>query len=178
MPLSPGPRWLAVTVPILLASVTLLAVTIRSLVRAVRGAAVTSFPVAEETAFTLAEGGDYDISAEGRLGTRDFAGIEFELSDGDGRNVPLQTVLMRTSSTSLSGRTKLQLRSFSSGSGGRYTLRVRGTSAGASPDNRIVIGRAASGAIVVRIVGVVLFGVLTIGSLVASILMVVLPRRS
>ena len=170
------PRWLVLTIPVFIGSVAMLVLTIQGLVRAVRGAAVASLPVAERSEFTLDAAGEYDISAEGRLGSRDFGGVDFELADSVGRSIPLHTVLMRTSRTSLSGRTELLLRSFAIGRPGTLTLRVRGITEGASADNRIVIGRVVRGGSVLRIIGIVLFGVLTIGSLVGSILLVVTRR--
>ena len=165
-------RWLALTIPILVGSALVLAWTIRGLVREGGGAAIASLPVAERSEFTLDAAGEYDLSVEGRLGSRDFAAVEFALADRDGRAIPLHTLLVRRSATSLSGRTRLQLRSFHSERPGTLTLRVRGIAEGASADDRIVIGRVARGA-GVRILVIVLSGVLTIASGVGSILLVV-----
>lgn len=163
-------RWLALTLPVFLGSVVLLVWTVRGLVREAGAAAVVSLPVVERSEFTLAAAGVYNVWAEGRLGSRDLGALEFELLDGDGRQVPLHPVLVRSSRTSLSGRTRLQLRSFRIERPGLLTLRVRGVAAGASADDRIVIGRAAPG-VAVRIIGIVSFGVLAIGSGVGSILL-------
>ena len=162
-------RWLALTIPAFLGSAVLLVSSIRGLVRVAGGAAVASLPVAERSEFTLDAAGEYDLSAEGRLGSRDFGGVDFALADREGRSIRLHPVVIRTSSTSLSGRTRLQLRSFHIDRPATLTLRVRGMTPGASADDRIVIGRVVRGAIVLRILGIVLFGALTIGALVGSI---------
>ena len=168
-------RWLVLTIPIFVGSVAMLAWTIRGLVREGDGAAVASLPVAERSEFTLDVAGEYDLSAEGRLGSRDFAAMEFELADRDGRAIPLHNVWVRSSRTSLSGRTRLQLRSFRIAQPGTLTLGVRGIAEAASTDDRVVIGRAVPGASL-RILGIALFGVLTIASLVGSILLAVTHR--
>jgi hypothetical protein len=172
----PITRWAFLTIPLFAIAVVLLAMAIRSLVRLTRDAPVASLPVRDEQTVELSPG-DYDLNIEGRIGTSDFAGLGYALEDASGGAVALRPVLMRARVNTFS-RARLQLRTFSIGQAGRYRLRVTGLRGTESPENRLVIGRGARGALVARIVAIVILGVLTIGSFVGTILLIVLPRRA
>ena len=106
----------------------------------------------------------------GRLGTTDFAGVDFEMLDPSGNAVALQDVSMRVSRTSMSGRSTLQLRTFDAPSAGNYVLNVPGVREGLDPGNTIIIGRPAGFAFVAWILAIVLSGALLILAIVASAL--------
>jgi hypothetical protein len=171
-------RWLFLTVPGFVLSAVLLALVIRSLLRTLSGAAVTSLPVQESQTFSIADAGPYDLYVQGRLGTMDFHGLQYAMTTAAGDSVPMVPVLFRTTVTSMSGRVKLQVRSFTIAKPGAFTLRIAGLGRDAAPDNRLVISRPVRARMVLHILGLVAFGALTIGSLVASVLVVVLPGRA
>lgn len=87
-------------------------------------------------------------------------------------------VWFRSTVTSMSGRVKLQVRSFTIAEPGAFTLRITGLHPEAAADNRLVISRPVRARMILHILGLVAFGALTIGSLVASVLLVVLPGRA
>lgn len=170
-------RWVFVTAPGFVVSAVLLAWSIRGLLRTLSGATVASAPLAEVTRFELPAGGDYEIYLEGRIGTTDFRGVDMTLADGSGRAVRTDPIVFRTHVNSLS-RARLSLRSFTAPAPGAYQLTFQGLRAGASPDNRVVISRPVRGSMVLHILAIVVCGILTIGTLIGSILLVVLPGRA
>jgi hypothetical protein len=88
---------------------------------------------------------------------------------------PLNPVLVPTTVSSLS-RVRVPVRSFVSLGAGRLTLEVTG--GGAFPDDdRLMITRPIGGPVVVHVLTLVVLGAVTIGSLVASVLVVMLPAR-
>jgi hypothetical protein len=171
-------RWLFLTVPGFVISAVLLAFTIRSLLRTLSAAAVLSVPVEQSRTFDLTVPGPYDLYVQGRLGTMDFRGLAYELTTAAGGNVPMEPVIVLATTTSMSGRVKLLVRSFVIAEPGAFTLRITGLRSEAAPDNRLVISRPVRARMVMHILGLVALGSLTIGSLVASVLVVVLPGRA
>lgn len=83
----PFSRWLFVTVPAFVISGVLLALTVRSLLRTLAGAAVFALSLQQSQTFRLAEPGAYDLYLEGRQGTMDFAGLETTAFSPTGRCV-------------------------------------------------------------------------------------------
>jgi hypothetical protein len=171
-------RWLFLTVPGFAISAVLLALVIRSLLRMLAAANVMSLPVREAQTVSIAEPGLYDLNVQGRLGTTDFGGLGYEMRSAAGGEVAMERVVFRSTVTSMSGRVKLQVRSFTIAEPGDFTLRIAGLRPDVSPDNRLVISRPVRARMVLHILGLVAFGALTIGSLVASVLVVVLPGRA
>jgi hypothetical protein len=167
--------WVAATAPVFVLSVYLLARTIGSLTRTVRGSVVLSVPVREEQSVQFDAANSYLLNVEGKRFTTDFAGYRFSMTDPAGRELRLDPVLMRTAVTSFS-RVRLEINQFTIPAPGAYTLRVHGIRPAQDPENRIVFTRPIGGAIVGYVLALVLLGALTIGSLVGSILIIVLPR--
>ncbi len=162
------PHWLALTVPLLALSVWLVVRTALSLTRRVRSSVVARAPLSERQSLTLPDSGSYDLFVEGRRMSRDFGGLDFAMSDREGRAVPMSGVAARTVVNGVS-RVRLQLRSFHLSSPGVVTLTIAGIKPGSDPGNRIVIGRPFTGALVSHVVALVALGLLTIASLAASI---------
>jgi hypothetical protein len=172
MPIVPSNRWLFLSIPALLFALGGLAFSIRGLLGLLRGKAVATVALRATSTIAIPSAGTYDLSVSGRLGTTDFAGVDFGLVDESGKAVPMRSVVMRVSTTSMSGRSTLQLRTFDAPRAGNYMLTVTGIREGSDPGNTIVIGRPAGLALVVWILGIVLSGVLLILSIVASALVV------
>jgi len=167
--------WVAATAPVFVVSTYLLGRTIGSLTRTVRGSVVLSVPVGEEQPVHFASPGPYNLNVEGKRFTTDFAGYRFSMTDQRGQDLRLDPVLMRTAVSSFS-RVRLELNRFDITAPGAYTLRIHGIRPGQDLDNRIVFTRPIGGSLVGHILALVLLGILTIGSLVGSILIIVLPR--
>jgi hypothetical protein len=170
--------WLFLTVPLFFISVGLLVMTVRSLVRTLRGAVVAAVPLDPVQTVDLGDAGPYDLYVEGRPGTMDFAGLDFALTDRSDATVPMERVWFRTRVSGLS-RMRLQVRSFTTPSPGQYTLWVsgRGIDRPHDPGDRIVLSRPLRGGMILHILALVLLGASTVGSMVGSALLVVLPGR-
>lgn len=169
--------WIALTIPVGLVSAFLLARSIGALVRVVRGSVVLTVPVDTLQNLPIAEPGPYQLGVEGRRFSRDFGGMGFELHSPQGGLVPLHRMLARTSVSSFS-RSRLTLQSFDAGEVGTYRLSVRGIRPDQDPDNRIVLSRPMGGAMVGLILAIIATAALTIGSLVGTVLLLVLPGRA
>jgi len=167
--------WLAVTVPVFALSVFLLTVTIRSLIRTMRGAVVATVPLRDEQTLTLGSAGKYELYGEGKLLSRDFGRLDFTLTDSSGTTVPLRSVWLRTHSSSFS-RVRLLLRRFTVATPGQFTLRVQGMRSKQNPESRLVFSRAVRAAGLGHTLAIVALALLIIGSLVGSLLLIVLGR--
>jgi hypothetical protein len=173
----PFSRWLFLTIPGFVIAAVLLALTIKRLLRTLSGAAVLTLPAQASQTFRLAEPGPYELYIEGRLGTTDFGGLDYALTDPAGMTVPLNAVLFRTTVSTFS-RARLQVRSFEVADAGNLTLRISGLRPDAAPDNRILINRPVRSAMILHVVGLVVLGSLMIGSMVATGLLIFGPDRA
>lgn len=170
MPLVPGNRWLFISFLGLLVALGGLAFSIRGLLGLLRGKTVTTVTLRPRSTIAIPSAGTHDLSVSGRLGTADFAGVDFQMQDESGNAVPIRPVVMRVSGTSMSGRSTLQLRKFAAPRPGNYVLTVTGIREGSDPGNTIVIGRPVGFALVGSILAIVLSGALLILSIVAIVL--------
>jgi len=169
--------WLAVSVPVFVLSVCLMVVTIRSLIRTMRAAVVATVPLLDEQSLTLGNAGKYEIYGEGKFLSRDFGRLDFTMTDSSGTSVPLRSVWFRTHSSSFS-RVRLLLKRFKVATPGQFTLRLRGIRPESSPVSRLVISRAVRAVMIAHTLAIVALGLLIIGSLVGSLLLIVFGRRS
>ncbi len=160
-------RWLFLTIPAFAIAAILLGFTVRSLLRTLARSAVVSMPLEPSQTFRLAEGGPYDLFVEGSFASNDFVGLDYALADSAGRKVPMGAVVFRAHVRTLS-RARLQIRSFDAPGPGDFTLRVTGVHPNSSPGDRILINRPVRSAMVLHILALLALGVVTIGSLVAS----------
>jgi hypothetical protein len=174
-----GPRvgtiWLALTLPLFCLSAVLLTRTIRGLVGATRDAVILDLPVVRTQEITLPEGGRLQLSVETRRGSTGFRSLDYRLVAATGEAVALQPVPVPTTVSSIA-RVRVPVRTFVSPGPGRLTLEVTG--GGAFPDDdRLMITRPIGGPVVVHVLSLVVLAAVTIGSLVASVLVVMLPAR-
>ena len=175
MPIALSNRWIFISLPALLVALGVLAFSVRGLLGLLRGKTVSTDSLRPQQTIAIPSAGTYDISVSGRLGTTDFAGVDFQMRDEAGTAIPMRTVVMRASRTSMSGRSTLQLRKFDAPRPGNYVLTITGIREGSDPGNTVVIGRPAGFALVGWILGIIFAGALLILSIVASAL--VLARR-
>jgi hypothetical protein len=161
--------WLALTIPIGLIALGLLAWTVVSLVRTVRGAIVMSVPLREEQRVTFDRGGELALNLESGSFLRNLGGLGFGVSTtGSGTTIPLHPVLFRTEVSSFSRR-RLELYSFTLPAAGSYLLRVTGINSAADPaTDAIVFTRRFRGALVFHVLALIALGGTFIGSIVVS----------
>lgn len=170
-----GTIWLALTLPLFCVSALLLARAIRSLVRATRDAVILDLPVVRTQEISLPEGGRLQLSVETRRGSVAFRSLDYRLVAATGEPLALHPVLLPTTVSSFS-RVRVPVRTFVSSGPGRLTLEVTG--GGAFPDDdRLLITRPIGGPVVLHVLALVVLGAVTIGSLVASVLVAMLPTR-
>ena len=169
--------WLLATIPLFVGGIVAIVRLAVGLVRSTRESVVASLPVVSEQSLALPRSDRYAILAQGRLGERGLGDLRFSVTaDSTGRELRMAPVYVRSSATSLDGTVKLELFSFSA-EAGRHTIRVLGMDPARDyRQNRIVIALQSRGQLAVRIVALVLTSVLTLGSLVASSLLIAGPR--
>lgn len=164
--------WLVATVPLIAVGVLAIVKLAAGLVRLTREAVIASLPVVAEQSVLVPASDRYSLLVQGKLGERGLGDLRFAVADADGRDVPVTPVYVRSSATSLDGTVRLELFSFASG-GGRHTIRVVGIDPARDyRHNRVVVARRSRGELAVRIVALVLTSLVTLGSLVASSLLI------
>jgi hypothetical protein len=165
--------WLVVTVPLIVVGVIAIVKLAIGLVRLTREAVVASLPVLPEQSLVLPRTDRYAVLMQGKLGERGLGDMRVAItSEQDKRELAVSPVYVRSSATSLDGTVRLELFSFSANAG-RHTLRVVGLDPTRDyRQNRVVIARSSRGLLVARIVGLVFAGIVTIGSIVASSLLI------
>ncbi len=171
--MKPLSRWVFVSAPAVVVAGILLALTIRSLLRTLRSSVVATLPLASGQAVRFDAPGTYDLYGEANFGSANFSGLDFAMTDSDGRDVPMHAVTFRTVVRTMSG-VRLQLRSFEIPRAATYTLRVT-DAADRSGDIRVVVGRPVQARVVAHILALVVLGAATIGSLVATALLIARP---
>jgi hypothetical protein len=172
--------WLAAAVALFLVATVLLGLTIRSLIRTVRGSVVAAVPLRDVQTFLLPHKGPHDLYVEGVRFSTDFGSLEFALSDPAGGAVNLQPVWFRTTVSGAS-RVRLHLRSFKAVEAGTFTLRITGIKPHQDAENRIVFATPVRVRMVLYILALIALGVLTMASLGGLIFVLVslyFPIRS
>ena len=160
--------WLAISLPLAVAALALLAFTVRSLLGTVRGSVVQRVPLRAEQPIDFAEGGEYALNLESDSRTARTA-LGFTLADAArGAEVPLHRAIVRTRVSSLS-RVRLELYRLTIPAPGAYVLRIAGASAEAAErGDAILFTRPRRAAIVVHVLALVACGAVLIGSIVLS----------
>lgn len=169
--------WLFATVPLIGAGGVTIVKLAMGLVRSTREAVVASLPVVDEQSVVIPSDDRYAIMVEGKLGERGLGDLKFSVaSERDGSAVAIAPVYVRSNTTSLGGTVRLELYSFA-GAAGRYTVRTLGMDATRDyRHNRVVIARRSRGQRAARVVALVCAGVVTLGSIVATSLLIAGPR--
>ena len=169
--------WLLATIPLFVGGVISIIRLAVGLVRSTRESVVASLPVIAEQSLVFPQADRYAVLAQGRLGDRGLGDLRFSIMvEATGAELRMSPVYVRSSATSLDGTVKLELFAFSADAG-RHTIRIAGMDPARDyRQNRIVIARQSRGQLAVRIVALVLAGVLTLGALVASSLLIAGPR--
>ena len=165
--------WLLLTVPMIFIGAFLIVKLAMGLVRSTREAVVASLPVVVEQSVVIPSDDRYAILVQGKLGERGLGDLKFSVaSERDARELSVSPVYVRSSATSLDGTVRLELYSFAA-SAGRHTVRIVGMDPARDyRHNRIVIARRSRGQLAVRIVALVLTSIVTLGSIVATSLLI------
>ena len=165
--------WLLATVPLIGIGAFMVVKLAMGLVRSTREAVIASLPVIAEQSVVVPVDDRYAIMVQGKLGERGLNDLKFSVrSESGGREIAVSPVYVRSSATSLDGTVRLELFSFAA-SPGRYSLVAMGMDPARDyQHNRIVIARRSRGALAARIVALVFAGVLTLGSIVATSLLI------
>jgi hypothetical protein len=165
--------WLLLTVPMIGVGAFLIVKLAMGLVRSTREAVVASLPVVAEQSVVIPADDRYAILVQGKLGERGLGDLKFSVaSERTAENLPIAPVYVRSSATSLDGTVRLELYSFAA-TAGRHRVRVVGMdSARDYGHNRIVIARRNRGQLALRIVALVLSGLVTLGSIVGTSLLI------
>jgi hypothetical protein len=161
--------WLLLTIPVALAALALLAYTVSSLLRTVRGSVVASAPIRAEQQVTMNGSGDFALNLEGPVFTARPANLRFALSSSQtGTPIALSPIAFRTDVSSMS-RSRVELYAFTIPSPGAYTMRVEGIDPSVDYANHaILITRQYRGALVLHVLALVALGAALIGSIVIS----------
>jgi hypothetical protein len=159
-------RVLLVSIPGLVISAALLAMTIVRLVRLAGGVVLLRVPLATEQDVDLKTAGPIVLNLESPLLTTFPGHLAFSLRDRtSGRLVPTERALVRTHSSSFT-RARLSVQRFEVDTPGTYTLRIDGMAPGADyAQFALVFARPFGLALPLHIVGIVVFA----GGLIASI---------
>ena len=133
---------------------------------------ICSVPLVAEQEVEFTEAGPVILGVEGPFLTTRFGNLSYELQGGDGISMPGRGLWLRTRTTSLKRIVHLKIAAFEIRYPGRYALRIRGLD-NPRPDDahhRIIFTKPHRAQTIGTIVGIVLGGILTIGSLVLFIL--------
>ena len=164
-------NWLFLTAPIAIAALALLAWTVASLLRTVRGSVVMSDPIRAEQklAFDGDGDGDFALNLESPIGVLRPIKLRYALTTADGAtHIPLPPIAFQTNVTSMS-RSRIELYRFTLPSRGDYILRIDGIDPAVDYSaHAIVIARQYGFALVLHILVLIALGVALIGLIVVS----------
>ena len=166
--------WLILSIPAVIIGFWLLIRMIGSLVRAVRQSTVLSVPLAPSQTIRFDAAGTLDLYLEAARGTN-LSGLDFTLRDEAGLDVPLDSLVLRTTVSGVS-RVRLKVRSLTLPHDGIFTLDISGLTSGTDPESRVVFGRPIGGVIVSHVLAFIALGFLIVGGALASVWSL-LPNR-
>jgi hypothetical protein len=133
---------------------------------------ICSVSLLPEQHVDFAEAGRVALGLEGPFLSTRFANLSYELQGSDGLSMSGERRWFRTRTTSLKGRVRLEIAEFEIRYPGRYALRIHGLGSPQPDDvrHRIFFAKPHLAQTIGCILGIVLGGLLTIGSLVLFIL--------
>ncbi len=164
-----------VSIPLFVASAIALVHLIRGVIRVVRQAHLVSVPLVEEQAVEFAETGRVAVCIEGPRFTTLFAKLSYSLIGPDGTEANGRRSWFRPHSSGAS-KVRMELGRYEIPTPGRHTLHIRGLEPGRGPDggHRIVFMRPHLANGITRLLGIVLAGMVLIGSVVFSFMRLIL----
>ncbi len=154
------------SVPLFIISAALLAFFILNVVKEVKEAYLFSVPLVEQQEIEFAEEGRAVLCIQGPLLSTRFGNLDYELT---GNAIPIEGrwTLFRSRTSGLSW-VRMELRSYRIPWPGRYVLRINGLQPGTAADSehRVVFMRPHLARSIGCVIGIVVSGMLFIGSIV------------
>lgn len=156
-----------ISLPLFVVSVASLTYLVMDVIKVMRQARLTSVPLVEEQGVEFAEAGRVVLCMEGPRFTTRFANLSYRLVGPDGSPAESRRSWFR-SHTSGASTVRMELEYYRIPRAGRYTLHIVGLKPGEEPDSdhRVVFMKPHLARSLVRVVGIVLAGMLLIGSVV------------
>lgn len=157
---------LCVAVPLFVISAALLCFFILNVIRAVRQAHLLSVPLLEQQEIQFTEAGRVVLCTQGPLLSTRFAKLDYELT-GDGVPVEGRTTWFHSKTSGFSW-VRMEMKAYRIPRPGRYILRIRGLEPGSRPNSQhqIVFMKPHLARSIGYVIGIVLTGLLFIGSIV------------
>lgn len=167
-----------IPVPLFVISAALLCFFILSVIRAVKQAHLVSVPLLEQQEIGFASEGRVVLCTQGPLLSTRFGKLDYELT-GDGVPIEGRTTWFHSKTSGFSW-VRMEMKSYSIPRPGRYILRIKGLEPGGTPDSehRIVFMRPHLARSIGYVIGIVLAGLLFIGSIVLFFLRLVSKEGS
>ena len=155
-----------ISVPLFIISAALLAYFILNVIRVVRQAHLLSVPLLEQQEIEFTEAGRVVLCTQGPLLSFRFANLDYELA-GDGIPIEGRRTWFRSRTSGFSWM-RMEVRSYRIPRPGHYVLRIKGLEPGsvADSEHRIVFMRPHLARSIGYVIGIVLAGLLFIGSVV------------
>lgn len=157
-----------ISVPAFVFFVVLLEICITGVVRTGRQARPFSVPLVDRQEIEFTEAGRVVLCMEGPILSRRFAKLEYELTGGpDGVVVKSRPALFRTSTTGLT-KARMELEVYEVTHPGRYVFQIRGLE-GEKPsdaEHQMVFTRTNLARSMMYVMGIIIGGIFTIGSIV------------
>jgi hypothetical protein len=155
-----------ISVPLFVISAVLLGFFILSVIRVVRQAHLLSVPLLEQQEIEFANEGRVVLCTQGPLLSFRFSKLDYELT-GDGVPIEGRTAWVPAKTTGFSW-VRMEVKSYRIPRPGRYILRIKGLEPGSAADSehQIVFMRPHLARSIGYVIGIVLAGLLFIGSIV------------
>jgi hypothetical protein len=152
--------------PLFVISAALLCFFILNVIRAVKQAHLFSVPLLEQQEIEFANEGRVVLCTQGPLLSTRFAKLDYELT-GDGVPIEGRTTWFHIKTSGFSW-VRMEMKAYRLPRPGRYILHIKGLEPGSTPDSehQIVFMRPHLARSIGYVIGIVLSGILFIGSIV------------
>ncbi len=156
-----------ISIPLFFWAVALLVYSILNVVRVVRQAHLFSVPVLEQQEIQFDGEGEVVLCTQGPLLSFRFAKLRYELTADTGIPVEGRTTWFHSRTSGLTW-VRMEVKSFRIPMPGRYSLHIKGLEPGSTPDSehRIVFMKPHLETSMSYVIGIVLSGLLSVGSIV------------
>jgi hypothetical protein len=167
-----------VAVPLFVISAALFCFFLLNVIRAVRQAHLLSVPLLELQEIEFASEGRVVLCTQGPLLSTRFAKLDYELT-GDGVPIEGRTTWFHSKTSGFSW-VRMEMKAYRIPKPGRYILRIKGLEPGSIPDSdhQIVFMKPHLARSIGYVIGIVLTGLLFIGSIVLFFLRLVSKEGS
>jgi hypothetical protein len=156
-----------ISMPAFIMSAASLVYLIRDVIKVMKQAHLISVPLVEQQAVEFAEAGRVVLCMEGPRFTSRFANLSYRLIGPDGREAKCRRSWFRSHTSGVS-KVRMELEYYEVSSPGPHTLQIKGLKPGQEPDadHRIVFMKPHLARSIANVIGIVLAGMLLIGSVV------------